>query len=253
MPQHHHQRQAAKPRPRGEPSLAVQMKARMAERLRICRPADFPAMRLSTRRWSTGGEVVIQWMDGPAETGIRDLLSGLCHGSIISLRLERRYSLAFLSRVVTAYCTAAQVAPPAIHDRGQGAYIHPLIDTALYRALRGEVMALDAAALADLVYVRGQDGTIRRSVLQLKKDYSAGIAPAYAVIGRQGYAKMSGPHEWFDIYPVAQRVGKHRVKIAEGTGYGYGFRSVAQATAALRQLAATGKIAILYTDGQWHY
>lgn len=49
------------------------------------------------------------------------------------------------------------------------------------------------------------------NTLALQKDFSSGLYHQYAIVGRKGYAKMSGPFVWWDICKVVLRQGKHRV------------------------------------------
>ncbi len=236
-------------KPRREPSLAMQTKLAAQTLLKGRYPQEDARFRLKCHSW---GDVVISWTDGPAQEQMATLLYE--HKDRIDL--QRRYTPRFLETVARRYCRALQVPLPPISLREEDgtAYLghhYPdiTVEWGIYKAPR----TLSGEQAERVAFVRREDGTLLQTAYTLKKDYSQGRYPAYAVIGEQGYGLVSGPHVRWDLYPLDDvrecRKGTHFVWISAYTGLGYSFRSVADANAALAQLATTGAVR-LFPDGR---
>jgi hypothetical protein len=237
-----------------QPSLAAEIKQKVLALLKQQYPETFKQFKLKCQSYSTGGAVDIIWIDGPSWEKVRQILAPLAGQTIIHLNAERRYTEHFLQHIATRYSQAKGEEAPAIQVSDEGyASIAISVDNATSRAIHGCAIGLDVADLDDLAFKLESDGSIQRTSLILKQDYSEGDFAEYALIGRQGYAKMSGPNVWFDIFTVVKRLGPHRVKVIPGTGRGYRFDEPAEGRAAIRQLATTGKIEILCDERGWHF
>jgi hypothetical protein len=237
-----------------QPSLAAEIKQQVLVLLKQQYPETFKQFRLKCQSYSTGGSVDIIWVDGPSWEKVRQVLAHLASQTIIHLNAERRYTEHFLQHIATRYSQAQGGEIPTIQVSSEGyASVSISVDNATSRAIYGCANGLDVADLDDLAFRLESDGSLQRTSLILKQDYSEGDFAEYALIGRQGYAKMSGPNVWFDIFRVVKRLGPHRVKVVPQTGLGYRFDELTEGRAAIRQLATTGKIQILCDERGWHF
>jgi hypothetical protein len=204
--------------------------------------------------------VRVGWFDGPRFQAVDNAL-WTCRqhykGEVVILA-ERSYSRQFLEAVGRAYCSCCGLSVPQILDSEilPGSSSFEILSVGSIRIdleLARWCERIDASDLTSLAFRKDEQGRILQSLIVLKKDYSARMFPHLAVIGRQGYAKLSGPNVYFDLYDVVRRCGAHRVQVVHMAGRGYWFRSVNDACNTLQHLGTTGTVRLLFSEGQWHY
>ncbi len=81
---------------------------------------------------------------------------------------------------------------------------------------------------------------VERSWIKVKKDHSTGRYPDWAIIGMSDPFKMKDTLHHYDIFPVVQRIGPHRVKVVLRGGLGQWYRRLDVALLALQSLVETG-------------
>jgi hypothetical protein len=202
-------------------SLAAEVKTQVQAILKARYPESYKQFKLKCKSWSTGGSVDIFWTDGPSENTIKQLFVHLNAEHIISIGTERRYSVAFITRVAEEYCQCKGCEMPtvAIHSDGSAWMDNDYSKNIPYREIFREMQKLsedDLHTLAYRLHMVNDKFTPVRTYIVRRRDYSHGKYPLLAIAREKSYTSYVR-----SIFRVRRRINENWVEVVEGTSIRY--------------------------------